>query len=271
MAWIDDEKSVSDSAPVELYTFTTNAGVFRRTSYDEDVIHGGNTFVAVPLMRTTVEVNATSQAQELNVEMLLSDVLVRNSLPILPSTFTCLLQRKQLVSGEVQTIWDGVVTSITVKGLKATLRVPSTMDDALGAAIPSAYFQTKCNHVLYDARCGMVRTNFDLATTITSVSGLTVIVASTGGNASPYYVGGDILRTADNERRLIVAQNGNTLTLNLPFPPTVSLPASVTLFAGCDHTMPTCVSKFANGINFGGHPYISVDFVAATRLREIIK
>lgn len=271
MAFIDDETSVSDSAPVELYTFTTNQGVFRRTSYDVDVIHGGNTFTAVPMQRTTIDVNADNRAQEVGVDLPASDILVVGHLPVLPGTFTCLLQRKQLVSGEVVTVWDGAVTAITVKDLVASLLIPSTMDSILSAPVPSVYFQTFCNHPLYGVRCQMQRTDFDLATTITAVSGLNVTVASVGGNPDGYYVGGDVLRSADSERRLIRAQAGTTLTLSLPFPATVSLPYAVTLFAGCDHTMKTCVEKFDNGINFGGHPYISVAFVAATRLRETVK
>jgi hypothetical protein len=271
MAFLDDEKSVSDSSPVELYTFTTNAGVFRRTSLNVNHVHGGNTFTAIPITRSQVEGSTTDQAQELRITLPLSDVIVRNSLPVLPSTFTFLLQRKQLVSGEVETLWDGVVVSIQVTGRDATLLVPSVMDAALGSNVPSAYFQPKCNHSLYDTRCQMQRVNFDLATTITAVSGLTVTVASVGGNPDNWFTAGDVLRAADNDRRLIKSQVGTTLTLSMPFPPTVALPASVTLFAGCDLSMRTCVDKFANGVNFGGHPYISVQFVALTRLRELIK
>lgn len=270
MAFIDDEKSVSDSAPVELYTFTTNAGTFRRTSYDVDVIHGGNTFTAVPMERSSIEPNATDQAQEVTVSLPASDPVVRNHLlGILPRTFTCLVQRKQLVSGEVKTIWDGVVTAITVRDRTAELRIPSAMEDALAASVPSAYFQEFCNHLLYDVRCGIDRLNFDLITAITSASGMTVTVASVGSNPDNYYRGGEVLRTADNDRRTILLQQGNVLTLNAPFPPTVGFPAAVTLYAGCDHTVETCLAKFSNTLNFGGHPYISVRFVAATRLREI--
>jgi hypothetical protein len=64
---------------------------------------------------------------------------------------------------------------------------------------------------------------------------------------------------------------GTTLTLDAPFPPSVTLPAAVTLFAGCDHTVRTCLSKFDNVLNFGGHPYISIAFISASRLTEIIK
>lgn len=271
MAFLDDEKSISSSSPVELYTFTTNAGIFRRTSTNVDVVHGGNTFTAIPITRSQVEGTTTEQAQEMHITLPLSDVIVRNSLPVLPSTFTFLLQRKQLVSGEVETLWDGTVVSIQVQARTATLLVPSVMDAALTSIVPSAYFQPKCNHALYDPRCTKLRTDFDVATTITAVSGLTVTVASVGGNPDGWFAAGDVLRTADNDRRLIKAQVGTTLTLSMPFPPTVSLPAAVTLFAGCDLSMKTCVQKYANGLNFGGHPYISANFVAATRLRESIK
>lgn len=268
MAFIDDEKSISDSAPVELYTFITNTGTFRRTSLNADVVYSGNTYTAVPLMRTRVEVNATDQAQELVIDLPASDVLVKNHVPILPDTFTCLVQRKQLVSGEVQTIWDGVVTSLTVKGRTASLRIPSTMDDALAVSVPSAYFQTTCNHILYDTRCGFERGTFSMTTSVVSVSGSTVTVASVGGNPDSWFPGGDLVRLTDSTKRLILRQEGLVLTLSMPLPATVVLPYSVSIAPGCDHTIKTCRSKFSNQLNFGGHPYISPFFVAATRLRE---
>lgn len=266
MTFIDDEKSVSDNAPVELYTFVTNVGTFRRTSLNVDHVHGGNTYTAVPMMRTHVEVNATDQAQELVIDLPASDPVVKGHLPILPGTFTCLVQRKQLVSGEVQTIWDGKVTSLTVKGRTASMRVPSIMDDALATSIPSAYFQVPCNHVLYDSRCRINRGFFTDAANVVSASGSTVTISVVATDQS--YRGGDIVRTADGESRLIIDQIGAVLTLNRPFPATVTIPYAVGVVPGCDHTVKTCRDKFGNVLNFGGHPYISILFVAATRLRE---
>ena len=270
MAFIDDEKSVSDSAPVELYTFVTNVGTFRRTSLNIDVIHGGNTYAAVPLMRTRVEVNATDQAQEIVIDLPASDAVVKNHMPILPDTFTCLVQRKQLVSGQVQTIWDGLATSITVKGRVASMRIPSVMDDALSTPIPSAYFQVVCNHILYDARCRFSRGTFGMITTVISASGSTVTLSSDGGNQDQWFRGGDLLRVADGTRRLILDHTGDVLTLARPLP-SMAFPYSVDIAPGCDHTIRTCRDKFNNVLNFVGHPYTSVQFVTASRLREKLR
>jgi len=271
MAFDDDELSVSDSAPVELYTFVTNTGTYRLTSYDANVIHLGNTYLSVPMVRTSVETDAANMAKEVFVELPVSDPVIRNHLPAMPRTFTLEILRKQLVSGETRVLWQGVVTSITASGLVAKVRSPGLADDALSTPVPSAFFQSTCNHILYDLRCGKLRTDFDLVTTVTAVSGRNVTVASIGGNPDGFFVGGDVLRAADSDRRLIKAQSGTTLTLDAPFPPTIALPASVTLFAGCDHTIRTCRDKFDNVLNFGGHPYISVAFVVASRLTEIVK
>lgn len=271
MAFLDDEKSISSSSPVELYTFVTNVGTFRRTSLNIDVIHGGNTFTAVPMMRTRVEVNATDQAQEIVIDLPASDSVVKSHMPILPDTFTCLVQRKQLVSGEVQTIWDGLATSITLKGRVASMRIPSVMDDALSTPIPSAYFQAVCNHMLYDSRCRFARGTFAMVTTVTAASGNTVTLSSDGGNQDQWFRGGDFLRVVDGTRRLILDHTGNVLTLSRPLPATVALPYSVDIAPGCDHTIKTCRDKFNNVLNFGGHPYISAAFVFATRLTEKLR
>jgi uncharacterized phage protein (TIGR02218 family) len=271
MAFDDDEKSISDSAPVELYTFTTNGAVYRRTSYDANVIHDGNTYVAVPMMRTSVVVGGADQAEEIFISMPVSDLVVRNHLASMPRLFELEIRRKQLVSGETRVLWQGVVTSITASGLDGKLRSPGLRDDPLAAPVPSAYFQSMCNHVLYDPRCGKLRTAFQVVTSVTSISGRNVTVATVDGKPDTFFPGGDILRSVDSDRRMIKAQAGNILTLDAPFPPTVALPYTVTLFAGCDHSITTCKTKFDNVLNFGGHPYISTAYVFASRLIEIVR
>ena len=54
---------------------------------------------------------------------------------------------------------------------------------------------------------------------------------------------------------LVLEQDGDDLTLVLPFHEDV-LSEDVSVYAGCDHTIATCLAKFANDINFGGCPYV---------------
>lgn len=91
--------------------------------------------------------------------------------------------------------------------------------------------------------------------------------ASYGNGVAHYPRGGSAdLTTAKTTvnggyRRAIVAHDGATLTLATPLPPLALADIKqrrVTLFAGCDYTMPTCKGTFNNVARFGGYPYIPI-------------
>lgn len=74
--------------------------------------------------------------------------------------------------------------------------------------------------------------------------------------------GGAFFETGDNAKRVIEirdfvegdpAQNIELFT-DLPFD--IVIGDKLRLFAGCDKTNPICISKFNNGINFVGEPYV---------------
>jgi len=268
MAFEDDEESVSASAPIELISFTLPTTSYHYTSHDSDFVFLGDTYEAVPIQRGSIEVTVAEEASELIINMPASlDVVGQHVFGIQPKEFFCRVRRYQQVSGQNVIFWEGNVTSIKVVGRRAEMRIPSLTSEALATQVPSVYFQTECNHTLYDTRCRKLRTDFDTATNVTSATALTVTVTSTG---SFPLVGGEIERTADGERRTIMAVSSTTLTLNAPFPPQ-TLPWAVTLFAGCDHTVKMCRDTFDNVDNFGGHPFIPLSYLTKTLLLERTK
>ena len=74
--------------------------------------------------------------------------------------------------------------------------------------------------------------------------------------------GGAFFETGDNAKRVIeirdFVEGGATqnieLFTDLPFD--IVIGDKLRLFAGCDKTNPICISKFNNGINFVGEPYV---------------
>jgi uncharacterized phage protein (TIGR02218 family) len=112
--------------------------------------------------------------------------------------------------------------------------------------------QKQCNHVLYDRGCTVARAGFKVTTTA-NASGTTLTLAGIGGNPNGWAKHGDVVRVSDGERRSILEQVGTTVTIDVPFGTFVN-GDSVEVYAGCDWLVETCVTKFANVANFGGHP-----------------
>lgn len=255
MAFDDDEKSVEASAPRELYKFVTSQGSYYLTTHNAALTYLGNSYTPTPLLRTSFGGATTNDPPELIIELPASHALVTalafGNSP--PADIAATIYRYQVVSASAIVVHVGSVTSVSIEGRIAKLRSPSAFDDVMSTSIPTAYIQTLCNHRLYDARCQVAPTSFDVATTVSSVTGRTVVVASVGGQANQWFRTGDIVRDSDGERRMIVDQTSTTLIISAPFPALAATNA-VTLYAGCDHGIKTCRDKFSNVANFGGHP-----------------
>jgi uncharacterized phage protein (TIGR02218 family) len=268
MTYATDTVSIQVSAPVELYEFATPVTTYRYTSFDTDFTYLGNTYTALAgLVRANLATTGFNDGdRDLEVTLPASTAFVQaNVFGRLPRNITLTLRILQQLSGEARMVWQGPVTAIAVEGRMAKVVVPSKVDDALEAEIPNVRFQPLCNHFLFDDRCMLNAADYDVAANVSTVASTTIVVSTVGGNPDQWFQAGELVRTLDGERRLIVSQVGTTLRINYPFRELVPGNA-LTLFPGCDHTIKTCRVKFSNHRNFGGHPNVIHDFVKLTRL-----
>lgn len=267
MTYATDTVSVQDSAPVELYEIVTPMATYRYTSFDTDFTYAAQNYTSLAgLIRQRITVSSDDRAQELEVSLPASVPFVQaNVFGRLPRNMTLTLRILQRLSAAAEKAWEGKITSVNVQGRIATLLVPGKVDDALETEIPSVRFQPLCNHFLFDARCGLNANDYDVAASASTISSTTLVVNTVGSNPDQWFRGGEVRRTIDGERRLIVSQVGTTLRLNYPFRE-LAPGNALTLFPGCAHTIGVCRVKFSNHANFGGHPHVVNDFVKLTRL-----
>lgn len=265
MPFNDYEQSIQDSAPVELYTFTTPTTTYRLTSYHKDITFGGNTFTATPASRSSIHVvDLHNDHYDATVELPASHALIQsyaNGVP--PSTVSCLIQRYQPASGLAIQMWFGYVVALNFKGRMGSLRIPSGLADALMMDCPSVLAQRLCNHILYDTRCGEDPDNFKVLTTVAAISGdgrtiTTVDPVPAAINNVNWAEHGIMFNVAANEYRTIVGQPGNSLTqfaIQCEYPVgSIAIGNAIRIYAGCDHRVSTCRDKFDNVLKFGGHP-----------------
>ena len=120
-----------------------------------------------------------------------------------------------------------------------------------------------CNCVrLGDARCKKDLTSFTFNRTITAVTD-DENIEFTDAAASQYYRHGIIKSTSganDGIERVVKAHINASGTaeieLRAPFPFALEVGDTVEIIAGCDRTIATCRSKFANANNFKGQPHL---------------
>lgn len=255
------ELSEQSGDPIELYEFFVGgtSTIHRYTSAEEDVTWEGNVFASTPIRRTAIAISIEQPRNALRITVPRNNAvadLFRRYSPREPVGL--IVRRYHRDDSDVGVVWVGRVLNckwMSTSTAEMNCEPVSISLNRLGLArviqVPCPYAWA---HDPAGIGCGVDRTTFDHATTIDSISGVTLVVDSV---ASLPYPGGwvewnDGNSPATYERRLIVAASGTTLTLVRPFSNLVLVNDAVTLFPGCDHTAETCDSVYGNILNYGG-------------------
>lgn len=269
MSAIDDmETSVHDSQPVELYQFLGSYKNYFYTSAAESYLFEGNTYAPMPdLSRNSIKAGTnTEENAAVKVTMpvsaeIIADYGFQTSPPRLLLNVIRIYRELLPYETNYRVYWRGPVTNISIKGRKATLDVPSIFSSVLGSSCPSFYFQSPCNHVLFDPQtCGVSRVDNSVSTTVLQVlaNGQVVRMNSYGAFTPDEFIAGEIYIPSQNERRMIIgADVGNgELTVNYPFG-RIAEGTAVQFTRGCDHAWKGhCKNRYNNTPRFGGHPLV---------------
>ena len=122
--------------------------------------------------------------------------------------------------------------------------------------MPRNVYQADCQHVLYDAQCGLAAGTYSTPGAVGAGSTQTVVVWSA---ATADYQQGTIAFTSGvntgADVTIKTASNGN-LILAYPLPYAPATGDTFVATCGCDHTMNTCKSRFSNLSQFRGFPFV---------------
>ena len=150
----------------------------------------------------------------------------------------------------------------TGAAFKAEVR---SLSEALNVPMGRVY-QSKCDAVLGDARCGVDLTagGFKRAGTISNIlSGYQVEVDFEGDHPEGWFERGALsfVDASGQDHSLRIKRDDvlgakRRLTLWASDLGTIGAGAEVQLTAGCDKCLATCRDKFANAVNFQGFPFI---------------
>lgn len=263
MTYSASEASKHSGKPLELYRYNGTYQTFRYTSSPVPVSFQApdeaEPFVYTPMATRRSSVQHTTQnddTSEVTIDLpVTSDLVAIYGFQISPPDLYLTIFRGHN-PGEFVRYWQGNVENISVVRGTATIRVPSPLAAALSAEFPTVYFQTPCNHTLFDDGCQVDPEDWTVTTAIVSVDNTTIeVTAASVGVLDGQLVGGDAV-LASGERRMIVAQAGDTITVNYPFAGANEDDALV-LMTGCDLAlMGDCKTRYDNTINHGGFGFI---------------
>jgi len=253
------ETSIESGQPVELYVFSIGNLTYRYTSAEDTVVFAAQQYVSRQIERTDPAQSDADRRTELKVTLPADDPVCLPFIGVVPGQpLTLDLFRFHRGDTEAENVWSGTIIGATFKKRGAACEMSGmTSESAFNRNIPRLKYQGLCNHVLYDSACAILKVSHVYTDNVSAVSGATVtingILAAKGDGWS---VGGYIDFNG-SDYRLVTAQSGDTLTLILPFSDDV-IGKEVDVYAGCDHTLSVCESKFSNNLNYGGFAFVPV-------------
>lgn len=257
MSYSAFEVAAQTGQPVELYEFTIGLTKYYYTSAEDTISYSGQDYVARAIDRTSPTVSSSENGrQQMEVTLPGDDVIAQRYIGIVPAETVHLriirFHRGDAPNGAV--IWSGRVVSAKFEQQGVLCRLFSvSSESAISRPTPGRKFQSLCNHALYDGRCQVVKDDFKHTDEVLTVSGRDLTINGLGTLGTDWALGGSVV--FDGVPRLIVAQSGNVITVQVEFESS-PLGQVVDVYAGCDHSAATCASKFDNIVNFGGFPYV---------------
>jgi len=241
----------------ELYEFYFPGGkVYYYTSFYKDIEYNYQIYSAVPMKRGRIEGY---------VNMFHSDKLEITSRPtkalreyVSNSTLLyvkVLIFKLDLASGERKLIFAGTGRGVSMKDDFISLSL-SPISSVFDFKIPKFIYQTFCNNILFDKRCGLARYEFEVKTSVIMNSDGSLTASAFSEKPDGWFTGGFV--SYEDEYRLITNHSGDTIYLQAPFNTDIT-GKIVRAYPGCDGSPSTCKNKFNNLDNFTGFPYIPSD------------
>jgi hypothetical protein len=250
--------------PVWLYEFAEQAiagsqQTWRYTSHDVQITALSHTWTPAAFSHSKIMETVHGDQDELEVTSFrFSGSPLNLFFPFAPQRrlyFT--LRELRLDDGVITVRFAGEVRQVQTEGKVMTAKIATRLD-AEDRQLPRLLIGKSCSYNLGDGGCLTNLASFAVVRTISAMSGTDITLSVDPSKPVNWFAGGFCVvagGTTGREVRQIVGSNGVHLYLNAPFA-SVSVGAGITAYPGCDKRAATCIAKFNNYVNFGGHPFI---------------
>lgn len=253
MTYANREISQAQGAPVELYKFALSTQEWHYTSGDEEVTYDGDVYAPIAIHRSNPEQGQRTASQRLTVTLPQdNEIPLRFRIYVPHGPMSLTVFRYHRSDAETIAFWSGRVRSAVFADDVARLECEPTAAQMERDGL-RYQFQASCNHMLYDATCGLDALAYKVATSVSSIDGDDVTASGLSSKPDQWFRAGYLVRGLDY--RMIRSHVGDTVTLWLPFE-NLQEGELIDAYAGCDRSLDTCSAKFGNVLNFGGFPFV---------------
>jgi uncharacterized phage protein (TIGR02218 family) len=160
-------------------------------------------------------------------------------------------------NGARDLLYSGTIGGVVEEEGRFTAELTSRK--ALLFADPVPRTSPSCRAAFCGPGCNLSPAGFTHEAVVTAIDGDANAVTLDGGAASADLVGG-WLRWIDGpqagQAMAITLAGADGLVLDTPFDPALAPGLRAMVREGCDHTLDTCATRFANAANFQGEPFL---------------
>jgi uncharacterized phage protein (TIGR02218 family) len=255
----------------DLFTVTLASGaVYRYTTADISVTSGGQLFQSTALIqRSGTKTSAGIEVDSLTLTVSAEIDVQVNGVPFMAAAFrgdfdgaSVQLERAFFTEWALSPVgtlilFKGRVADVDGDRLGITIEVKSDLE-RFNIMMPRRVYQPGCSNALFDYSCGIARSSYVLAGVVqagsTALRVITNLSLATGWSS----LGTLEFQTGVNagQKRTVKYSQGGTFDLVNRLLAVPAAGDTVHVYPGCDKTLNTCASKFANTIRFRGQPYI---------------
>ena len=260
----------------EIYKIQLTSGEYIYcTNHSTNLVYSGNTYLALPLTRSSIEYYSNLQVDKVDISVRLQGVIIGG----VGYSVSQVVDRGWLhgahiwiylvdwsLLNESSLLFEGFATGkITYNSGTCTLDVTSTLDK-LNDQFPKLIYSELCQHTLYKQgifACNVTKASFKTAGTVVSSADKFTITSTSfdvsGSFPLGYWLDGTIIITSGDNNgvsRDIKLHISGTITTRISFPDIINAGTTFDVYPGCDRTSLICISKFNNMPNFFGFEYI---------------
>lgn len=272
-----DTQTQTPAAFAYLYRFTYEGEVLRLTDWESPISASDATWAPARIEHGRLRQSLKPQNEDCEIDAYIDDIpLIEPFVRLeLESPASVEIFEMLLPAETPQLLFVGTIQNARVKGKRVKLRA-AAFGGALKRRIPRFQWSVSCNHTLFSAGCVRRRPS-QMAIENFRATGyfenqwpdnpklLLSSVTYPGGTPKDthYYVGGWVETGSGTSRqaRKILGSEHIDGILHLLLARAIredqiAPEQAFHVYPGCDGQYSTCVSKFSNGENFGGFPFV---------------
>ncbi len=240
---------------IELYEFTCGQTQYLYASGTEAIPFAGKSYKPEFITRSDLSSSPDIAKDVLTITLHPDSKLALDLFVGMPDNATKLVIYAGNYAGSYSQIWQGFITGVHFSYSNTTYVCELSLETIASRMERQGLvrnYQITCPHVLYSSFCGANRSNARVTEKVIEASSYTLNMENS--YASNMFAGGEVVSLDMRVRRFVIQSSGRTLTTDRPH--NFRVGENVFVTKGCDKTWQTCVGRFGNGINYGGHRWI---------------